>query len=320
MFRFYCLLAILFFFSTATSAAPIKIGVSETMLSLPFFIAQSEGFFRKRGVEVEFERCFGGHRCLKGMLEGQTALATSAELPVVFNSFERDDFAILASFVTASNNVKLVARSANQVSSPAQLRNLKIGYMKGSTSQYVLDTLLVFSGVDPDSLKLVPITAEDALQALKNGEIDAVSIWEPFASKILLDLKGQTSLVPMPRLYTETFNLVSTRHILETRPRELEKILAALRDSTDFIQNNPQKAKELVANRFGLPAEVIERIGDDYRFRLSLNRGLTRTMEGQARWAIREGHVPGNPAQPNFSRFLHADLLRKVDPSAVSLQ
>ena len=51
-------------------AAPLKIGVSETILSLPLFVAQAEGYFQKRGVNVEFVSCIGGNRCVRNMLAG----------------------------------------------------------------------------------------------------------------------------------------------------------------------------------------------------------------------------------------------------------
>ena len=65
---------------------------------------------------------------------------------------------------------------------------------------------------------------------------------------------------------------------------------------------------------------MIDRVFDDYRFRLGLNCSLYRTMEGQARWAIREGHVSKALLQPNYGNLTNPSFLKKVDPGAVSLQ
>ncbi len=306
--------------SIASHAAPLRIGVSETLLSLPVYVAEAEGFFQKRGVNVEFVNCVGGNRCVKNMLEGQTELATATELPVVFNSFIRSDFAILTSFVSVANDLKVVARTEAKITEPGKLRDKTLGYVKGSASQYVLDLVLVYNGIDPDTVKLKAITPETALAALANKEVDALCIWEPFASRIELELGTDVQLVPIPKLYTETFNLIGMQSAIKARPQELERIVQALKDSTQFIQTHPEKVKALAAKRLRVPVVLVDKIFDDYRFRLSLNRSLPRTMEGQGRWAIREGHVPSNLPQPNYSSFLYPAFLKAVDPGAVSLQ
>lgn len=306
--------------SIASHAAPLRIGVSETLLSLPLYVAEAEGFFQKRGVNVEFVNCVGGNRCVKNMLEGQTELATATELPVVFNSFIRSDFAILTSFVSVANDLKVVARTDAKITEPGKLRDKTLGYVKGGASQYVLDLVLVYNGIDPDTVKLKAITPETALTALANKEVDALCIWEPFASRIELELGTDVQLVPIPKLYTETFNLIAMQSAIKARPQELERIVQALKDSTQFIQTHPEKVKALAAKRLRVPVVLVDKIFDDYRFRLSLNRSLPRTMEGQGRWALREGHVPSNLPQPNYTSFLYPAFLKTVDPSAVSLQ
>lgn len=310
----------LWLLSLAAHAAPLRIGVSETLLSLPLYVAEAEGFFQKRGVNVEFVNCIGGNRCVKNMLDGQTDMSTATELPVVFNSFSRSDFAILTSFVSVANDLKVVARTDAKITEPGKLRDKTLGYVKGGASQYVLDLVLVYNGIDPDTVKLKAITPETALTALANKEVDALCIWEPFASRIELELGTDVQLVPIPKLYTETFNLIAMQSTIKARPQELERIVQALKDSTQFIQTHPEKVKALAAKRLRVPVTLIDKIFDDYRFRLSLNRSLPRTMEGQGRWALREGHVPSNLPQPNYTSFLYPAFLKTVDPSAVSLQ
>jgi NitT/TauT family transport system substrate-binding protein len=149
--------------------------------------------------------------------------------------------------------------------------------------------------------------------------VDALCIWEPFVSRIQLELGEDVQLVPIPKLYTETFNLIAMNSAIQARPKDMEKIVLALKDSTQFIQNNPDKAKALAAKRLGVPIVLIDKIFDDYRYRLSLNRSLRRTMEGQARWASREGHVDPKLPQPNFTGFVNPKFLKSVEPSAVTL-
>jgi NitT/TauT family transport system substrate-binding protein len=318
MVRFLLIAGISLIFGVA-QAAPLKIGVSETILSLPLFVAEVQGFFDKRGVNVEFVSCIGGNRCVRNMLAGETDLSTATELPVVFNSFTRNDFAILTSFVSVSNDLKVVARSELRIDEPAKLKGKTLGFVKGGASQYVLDLVLVYNGIDPGKVTLREITPESALSSLAKGEVDALCIWEPFASRIQMELGERVQLVPIPKLYTETFNLIAMNSAIKARPKDMEKVVLALKDSTEFIQENPEKAKALAAKRLSVPVELIDKIFDDYRYRLSLNRSLRRTMEGQARWASREGHVDPKLPQPNFTGFVNPQFLKAAEPGAVTL-
>lgn len=319
MFRRWLLIGIVFA-SVAAQAAPVRIGVSETLLSLPLYVAHSEGFFEKRGVSVEFTNCVAGNRCMRNMLAGETDLATATELPVVFHSFDRNDFAILTSFVSASNDLKIISKTSANITYPYKMRGKTLGYVKGTSSQYVLDLVLAYDGIDPATVTLKQVTPESAQQALAQGEVDALCIWEPFVSRIRQGLGSEVNLVPIPKLYTQTFNLIASQSVIESRPKELERIMLALKDSTQFIQANPDKAKALAAKQFNVSVDLIEQIFDDYRFRLSLTRSLGRTMEGQARWAIREGHINSTLPHPNYTDFVYTRFLKIVEPGAVSWQ
>lgn len=304
----------------AAQAAPLRIGVSETILSLPLYVAESEGYFKKHGVDVEFVTCLGGNRCVHKMLAGETELSTATELPVVFNSFTHSNFGIVTSFVSTSNDLKVVARSSSKIDQPGKLKGKTLGYVKGSASHYLLDSVLVYSGIDPGSVKLKEIKPEFAIASLADAKVDALCIWEPFVSKIQENLGDKVQLVPIPKLYTETFNLIAVRSVLDARPREIERILLALKDSTLFIQEHPERAVVLAAGRLNVPVELIEKIFPDYRYRLTLNRSLLRTMEGQARWALREGHVKGGQSQPNYTNYIYPAFLKAIEASAVLLQ
>lgn len=318
MIRFVFLVGV--FLSSVAYAAPLRIGVSDSLMSLPVYVAESEGFFAKRGVGVEIVNCLGGMRCFQNMLDGKTELSTATELPMVFNSFTRSDFVLLTTFASASNHVKVLARSSERIDAPHKLSNKTLGYVKGSSSQYVLDLVLVYNGIDPGNVKLKELKPENALTALANKEVDAVSLWEPFVSRIQQELGSDVQLVPIPKLYTESFNLFAMQSVVKNRPQELERLILALKDSTQFIQTHPDKAKALAGKRLKLPIAMIDRVFDDYRFRLGLNRSLYRTMEGQARWAIREGHVSKALLLPNYGNLTNPSFLKKVDPGAVSLQ
>lgn len=52
---------------------------------------------------------------MNAVLKGVAQLSTSSDYPVMLNSFNRNDIAILATFVSADNDVKLIVNSASAI-------------------------------------------------------------------------------------------------------------------------------------------------------------------------------------------------------------
>ena len=301
------------------AAQDLTIAVSRTSLSLPLYVAETQKFFADEGLTVQTRECIGGQRCIKLLLDGQVQLATASEIPVMFNSFTRSDYAIVATFVTSGRDVKLVVRKSAGIETPAQLTGKRIGTVKGTSGHYFLDTFLVFNGVDPKNVELVPLPPEQIEQALQDKKIDAAAIWEPFAYKSLKALADDGLVLPSGRIYTQSFNLIAGRKLIAEREADIVKVLRALDRAQRWIRDRPLEAQAILKDRLQEGQAFIDATWQDFNYRLSLDQSLLSTIEGEARWALREGHVPPDSKTPNYLQFIEAGPLRKAVPAAAIL-
>lgn len=305
--------------SLGAMAQPMVIAVSRTSLALPFYVAEAQNHFAAEGVAVKVQECIGGQRCLKQLFDGQVVLATASEMPVTLHSFTRADFAIVATFVSSSRDVKLIARKSAGISVVADLAAKRIGTVKGTSAHYFLDAFLLFHGIDPKKIELVALSPEQIEPALKAGQIDAATVWEPFAHKSMRALAGDGAVLPAARIYTETFNLIGSRKAITEREADVVKVLRALGRAQRFIREQPLQAQAILKARLQEDQGFIDATWRDFDYRLSLDQSLLSTLEGQARWALREGHVPAGSISANFLQFVDTGPLRKADPAAVTL-
>jgi hypothetical protein len=84
------------------------------------------------------------------------------------------------------------------------------------------------------------------------------------------------------------------------------------------IREQPAKAQALLADRLGADQAFIDVIWPSLQYRLRLEPSLIKTLESEARWALREGYVR-NDGMPNYLGFIHAGPLRSTLPTAVSM-
>ena len=303
----------------SSMAQDMVIAVSRASLSLPLYVAETQKFFADEGLSVTTRECIGGQRCMKLLLDGEVQLATASELPVMFNSFTRSDYAIVATFVTSTQDVKLIVRKSAGIATTAQLAGKRIGTVKGTSAHYFLDTFLVLGGIDPKKVELVSLPPEQLEQALRDKKIDAAAIWEPFAHKSLKALADDGLTLPSGRIYTESFNLIASRKVITERETDVVKVLRALDRAQRWIRDQPAQAQTILKDRLQQDQGFINATWKDFNYRMSLDQSLLSTIEGEARWAIREGHVPSESKTPNFLQFIEAEPLRKAVPGAVTL-
>ncbi len=94
------------------------------------------------------------------------------------------------------------------------------------------------------------------------------------------------------------------------------RLLRAVERAEQFIQDHPAQAQAILREQLKLDQSFVDWVWGGLGFRLSLDQALLTTMEGEARWAQREGHV-AERARPNMLTLIHAGPLRAVKPGAV---
>lgn len=304
-------------YGSIASASEPRIAVSRSPLSLPFFVAKEKNLFAKHKVEPVLVQCLGGNLCMKELVEGRVDMATASELPFMFATFQRKPVFLVATFVTNKDDMKFVVRKSAIQGGIKSLQGKRIGYVEKASSHYFMDLVLLYHGVDPQTTTPVPMRGEELAAALAKGEVDAISVWEPWGH-VALKLGGaEVAVVDTPRLYSQTFNLMVANAYRQTHARQLGAVLAALNEAVQFIKANPQQAKSILARDAGVDPAIVEVLWPTYRFELSLQQSLLTTLQGQARWARREGHVDKSLVEPEFLNFIDASLLRKQSAKAV---
>lgn len=316
-----CALAIAFvilsFFSTISWADGPRIAVSKSPLSLPLFVAKEKNLFAKHQVDPVFVECMGGNRCMQMLLDSRVDMATASELPFMFAAYRAEPITLIATMVNNKDDMKFLVRKSAAPKGIQSLAGKRVGFVKHASSHYFMDVFLLYQGLDPRSIVPVPMRADELAAALAKGDVDAISVWEPWGH-IALEMGGsKVEVVTSPRLYSQTFNLLVDNTYRVAELTRITSVLLALNDAIQFIKKNPQEAKRILARDAGLAPEIVDVLWPTYRFELSLNQSLITTLQGQARWAKREGHVEPLPVDPKLMSFIDSSLLKKINPNFV---
>jgi len=296
----------------------VTLGVASIVLSAPLYIAQAKGYFDEEGLQVVFKPYPTGKKAIERMFAGENEIATVAETPVLFESFLRNDFCLFGTFFYSYKDSKVIASKESGIKSPADLKGKRIGTIEKTSAHYFTYIYLTEHGIDPAAVKISFYPSGEIPAALKNGQVDAIVAFEPYAFQTKLALPEQTVTLPNSMLFRETFSLVAMKAWAGKHPESLKRMLRAVDRGITYTRENKQESIGILVKELKVNREMLEAVWDDYIYQFSLDNSLLTLLENEARWAIRYKLVDAKTI-PDYFDLYFIDAMKAVKPDAVSI-
>lgn len=295
-----------------------NIAVTPWPASASLYIAQEKGYFRDEGLDVILNPYISGHLGLDAVLSGKEDLATSGDTPIARSILDGKPVAVVATVSKIDRAILIIARKDRGISASGDLRGRKIGVVRGTTADFYLQIYLTTSYIDPKNVQIVDLAAEHVIDALLNGEVDAVSTWAPH-TLVLRDQLGSNAVIfSDPSIYKMTWNIVVTQEFARSNPERIKKLLRALIRANRFIKERPDESRAISAKYIGTDSPLYEREWQDYSFSVTLDDSLILNLEEQARWMARKEGISAQKP-PNVVDFNYTEGLKAVQPESVRI-
>ena len=296
----------------------VTVGISKSFLSIPVYIAQKQGFFSDEGLDVTVNEYSSGKKATQALFAGEVGISTVADMPVVFESFKREDFCIIATFSYSFHMVKIIGRKDSGIKKEVDLKGKKVGVNRGTSSHFFLVVFLIHNRLSISDVEMINIKTVDLPAALKNNEVDAISVWQPY-TQTAMELLGDNAVeLPSAENYRTTFSFAVMKELAKEHPEIQQKFLRAIDKAAAFINKDREKAQEIIAGRFNLDKNVVNALWDDYVFGISLDQPLLVSWDNIARWAIKNGLV-NKKKIPNYLNYICLDTLQAVKPNSITI-
>lgn len=297
----------------------IRLALAKAFITGPLLIALKQNYFEEEGVIVQVVGEYSsGKESFEKMLRGEADISTVATTPVVFNSFDRKDFSIFTTYLTSYDGIKIIGRKDRNINSPMDLKQKTIGIVPGTISQILLDSFLAYNKILIKELKLRHYKGSELPDALMKGEVDAISIWEPYAYFAQKKLGNLAIKIPTSQVYRTSINLAVMNDFAAKNPLLLQKVIKALIKAVDFMETEKSKAQKLMSEILDLDINLVTNFWQDVKYKIVLDQLLIITMENEIRWAIEHGIV-SSAMTPNYLDFVNYEILEAVIPEAITL-
>jgi NitT/TauT family transport system substrate-binding protein len=281
------------------------------------WIAEDQNFFSRNGLNVTSRKYDTGVGALDGMVNGEADIAVGiAEFPMVGRAFRKEKIRIIAN-VDKADFIYLVGRKDRGIAKASDLKGKRVGTTLRTVAHFHLGRFLNLHGMNMEDIILVDLKTPAAwVNAIVNGDIDAISTAQPYANSAKERL-GTNAVVWQAQSGQPLYGLiVSSDEWLGKHPELASRFLKSLAQAEEYLIRHPAEAKAIVQKRLNLDAAYMETVWAQNQFSLSLDQSLIVAMEDEARWMIRN-ELTTEKQIPDFLNFIHEDPLKAVKPEAV---
>lgn len=302
----------------AGPAEKLTFAVVRQPLSGIVLVAHSRGLFSKHGLDVTLQDHSLGRSSLAAVNEGKADVTATPETPFVFAVLRGEPLKLLATIYGSGTNCVIVARRDRGIAVPSDLAGTRIGLPIGSAAHFMLDTYFTVHRVTEDRIELVNLRAEELVDAVASGRVDAVATFPPYSNQLRRMLGASAVTFDDPGAYSMTFNVVGTAVLVKERPAVMGRLLRALVEAEEFAAAHPNEAREIAAAYLKVDKAEIAQTWERTGFGVSLSQSLLTLLDDQSRWAI-DHKLTEATVVPNFLDFIYPDALAAVRRDRVTL-
>jgi ABC-type nitrate/sulfonate/bicarbonate transport system substrate-binding protein len=274
----------------AAAGPPVRIAVGIDASYAPFFLADSEGLFADRGVNVEIVQFGTGGEGVSAVATGEIQLAGASDVTIISQLGRNPDLRTVVPYEESGDYLKVVARP--DAADPAAIR--KVGIVPG-LSQLAAIRFLESRGIDPASVEFVTAGPPEIPALMQQGDIDAYVLWEPWPTRgtelggTVLGTTGDYGLSYLQWL-------VGDAAWVEQNRDTVAKVVAALAQAAERTESDPQLAAEATSDAAKIdPSQTVRAIEEiDFGVR-DLGPGDVTAAEKVAEFLVGEGVLPEVP-------------------------
>jgi NitT/TauT family transport system substrate-binding protein len=267
--RFLSWLVVLLISGLATSAnAQTKIALGYTSVTdyLGSLVAVEQGFFAKRGLDVQPTIISLNSLEPAALASGSLQIAIpTVSIFLQANDGGLDLVAVAGTSVTDPNNASsvILARTGSGIQTPQDLIGKRFGVPGLNALVHVLvREWLREKGVDYHKVTFVEAPFPQMSDLLHNGTIDAVSATDPFSARILAAKTGYT----IGHLYRDlpagirTSVYATTRTFAKEHPDAIKAFQDGLAEAKAFMESHPDAFRPAAAKYFKLPPQAVAQL------------------------------------------------------------
>jgi len=241
------------------SAAPaqalqIRIGAAGATDHAPVFAGVEKGIFAKHGLDAKVIMYPTGVEAINGLLAGAQEVNVMGSVPFLAGVSNGLPLMLIGHLhgdpnrTEYTDNTSIVAapKSGIKAGDVKALKGKRVATPFGAGGEGYLLGMLAQNGLKPSDITMLNVKPSDLVTALRNGDADAIAIWEPWASTATVQVPGSVRVAAgaCQGCY-DPGTILTTKQVIAEKPEVLKRFMVAFAEAQQWVRQNFDAAAEI---------------------------------------------------------------------------
>ena len=201
------------------------------------------------------------------------------------------------------------------INSIEDMRGKKVGIAIGTSLEISSKQAFTRNNMTFDDIEVVNVEPPEMLAAFLRDDIDGFFVWEPWLTRGMLGSNGKGHHIPGMEFFVVNVHLTMDRDWVEANRDVAVRFVRAFKEAGELARDNPDVAAPLVAKFLKLDVYLTKALMPKAEFMLKLDDYALGVLKTEVNILIGSQRMDG---PFNYETYVYPDLLREVDPAAVS--
>ena len=243
--------------ASADGAVTLRLGYFPNIIHAQPIVGLQRGTYAEvlgSDVTLETKTFNAGPEAIEALFAGAIDATYIGPNPAINGYAQSKGEALRIVAGATSGGALLIVRPNANIKEPGDLANKKIASPQlGNTQDVALRKYLLDNGLGAKesggNVQVIPTKNPDTLNLFKQGTIDGAWVPEPWATRLIQEAGGEVFLDERdlwPNGAFVTTHLIVSTDFLKKHPATVKKLIEAHVETTEWINDNPEEAKQLV--------------------------------------------------------------------------
>lgn len=247
------------------SLTQVSVGVIPIVDVAPIYLGAQEGIFEEHGLELDLTLAQGGAAIIPAVQSGDFDFGFSNITSLVIGKSQGLPLQLVAPGPQTTGNVgedfsSLLVPEDSDAESIADLEGQSVAVNTlNNINDTVLKEGLTQAGGDAEAMNLVEVAFPDMGGQLESGNVDAIMAVEPFAT-LAKDAGAREIYSPYAEPIEDLMiaGYFASTDMIEEDPELVDSFVAAMKESQQYAEDNPEEAKEILPEYSEIDPEIID--------------------------------------------------------------
>jgi NitT/TauT family transport system substrate-binding protein len=294
----------------------ITIGIPRMLdSSALIYIADDQHFFADNGLNVTLKEYDAGLYAVDDLLNDKNDVAVATEIVIVGKALQQEKICSIGSIAKYQTHY-IIGRKDRGIENFSDLKGKSIGFARGTSGEFYLGRYLELRAINQSDVTLVDVKPAQYTEAIGNGSVAAIIVWEPYVGPIKDRLGTNAAIWPAQSGQLGYWNAICMDDWAAQHPEAINRFLKSIDQAVEYTIDHPVESKAIVQKRLNADDAYIGSVWNNTRFGLSFDQSLIAAMDDEGRWMI-NNNLTDIKKVPDYGNYIYLNGMDTVKPGSV---